>query len=127
LAQTEQALQASWPEFAQIVNPHVEVLSADELGRRLPAGTGLLTWAQVDDDLLLFAVTGGPSGRLHVHRNRLDPDRLDFLLTSFARACRTGDPVGAAGDAIARLLLRPLAACVQHLHRLVGVPLGAGH
>ncbi|MGF7236030.1 MAG: CHAT domain-containing protein, partial [Frankia sp.] len=113
--------------LARAVSPAHSHAAADArvLARRLPADTVLLTWAIVDDDLLIGAAH--PNGDIHLEQFETDVDRLGGALRTFSQACRRGEPDGGAGALLAETLLAPLADHINAARQIVLVPWGEAH
>lgn len=111
--------------LAPVLNPAVAPITAGEVSRLLPPGTLLLTWVQVDDNLLAFALPAGQGPRCRT--GTIDADDLTAALNRFARACRSGMPWEGPAAEVARLFLDPFAAEIRQSEALVVVPFLAGH
>jgi CHAT domain-containing protein len=108
-----------------VLNPSADPVTADQLSSLLPSGTLLLSWVQVDGDLMTFALPAGRAPRCH--RRTVDADDFTALLNRLARACREGTPWQEAAASVARLLIGPFSAEVRDAEALVVVPFMAGH
>lgn len=111
--------------LAPVLRPDAAPVTADEVSHLLRPGTLLLTWAQVDDDLAVFALPAGGGPRCA--RHSIGADDLTATLNRFARACRDGLPWQNAAAAVAHLLTEPFAAEIGDATALVVVPFMAGH
>ena len=111
--------------LAPVLNPSADPVTADELSGLLQPGTLLLSWVQVDDDLMVFVLPAGRGPRCH--RHTVQADDFTAMLNRFARACREGAPWQDAAADVARLLIAPFSAEIADAAALVVVPFLAGH
>jgi CHAT domain-containing protein len=112
-------------DLAVVLNPTVPPVTAEEISRSLPAGSVLLTWAHVDDDLLAFILPAGEEPRCH--RATIDTDDLTALLGGFAVACRSGTAWEQPAAQVADLLLTPFAGQLRPAAAVIVAPFLAGH
>ena len=71
-----------------MLNPSADPVTADQLSSLISPGTLLLSWVQIDDDLMTFALPAGRGPRCH--RRTIDADDFTAMLNRFSRACREG-------------------------------------
>jgi CHAT domain-containing protein len=126
LQRAESTLDRSDPQFARVLHPSGEVLTVEAVRRLLPAGTVLLTFMFLQEDLLAWAVTD--AGLAAVHHQTIDDHALSRSIHSFHQACQHGqEDWRANGRELGEVLLSPFAGVLREAERVVVVPYGAAH
>ena len=138
----EESLAAIDPDHWRTVNPAASAVSVDEVAAALPADAVLLQLLVAAGEVLVWVI--GPGGVVATHHVR-DVWSLAGAASRFRAACADGRSVDADGQALADVLLGPVADALRSAREIVvvasgpttgmpfdalpldGVPLGARH
>jgi hypothetical protein len=121
----EQALARVNPRFRDTVSQSAPTLSAAEVRRRLAAGSLLIEYAFLRDDLLVWAIA--PDAESAGRRAPCDVGALERDMVAFHRTCERRQPYADLAERLAGILLAPIAEHTRKAERLVIVPHGAAH
>lgn len=125
LRQTETQLAAASPNFYRSVNRQAPIADVGQIAALLPAGTALLQYAFLGDDLLAWAI--GSQGLLAAERQQFNAKQLDLLVRDFHTACERRGDYRQSGEQLSALLLKPFAAALAEHSQLLIVPYGTTH
>jgi CHAT domain-containing protein/tetratricopeptide (TPR) repeat protein len=113
------------PGLHRALNPQADVAPPDDVAGRLPAGTALILYSYLGEDLLAWAISS--KGIVAHHRGPLDQRALDRGIRAFHGACERGEPAEALGRPLSDALLVPMEAAIRAHDHLILVPSGAAH
>lgn len=125
LRQTETQLAAANPSFYRSVNRQAPIADVGQIAGLLPAGTALLQYAFLGDDLLAWAIDG--QGLIKAERQNIGAKELDRRVRDFHTACERRGDYRQTGDQLSEWLLKPFAAALATHNRLLIVPYGSTH
>lgn len=125
LRQTETQLAAANPSFYRSVNRQAPIADVGQIAGLLPAGTALLQYAFLGEDLLAWAIDG--QGLITAERQNIDAKQLDRRVRDFHTACERRGDYRQTGDQLSEWLLKPFADVLATHNRLLIVPYGSTH
>ncbi len=117
----EERLAALDPDHWRTVNPAATAATVDEVAAALPADAVLLQLLVAAGEVLVWVI--GPAGVVATHHVR-DIWSLAGAASRFRAACADGRPFDADAQALAEVLLVPVADVLRSAREIVVVPSG---
>lgn len=125
LQEAERLLEQTNPRFFEAIRTNAAPMEADEVCRALPAGTVLIEYFFVGEDLLAWAMTR--DGEPLAHHRQVTAWKLALQITRFHQACEQHGDWESVGNELAATLLGPFAEVIRKSERVIFVPHGAAH
>jgi CHAT domain-containing protein len=125
LDKVESALASSDPDFYRAINPQAKVMDLAEVSSVLSAGTAIMQYFFLGEDLLAWAIT--TEGMVEVQNANIDVLAFNRQIQNFHQACEMQGATADLGKELGEICLSPLTETIQKNSSLIFIPYGAAH